>query len=374
MPAAAHPVIRPATVDDIPALVELESRTFSGDWLSPRSFRHLLTSGNAATIVEERNGQLRGYALLLFRRTSVAARLYSFAVAEEHRGQGIAKTLLTKAEAVAIERDFAFLRLEVRKDNRSAQSLYRKFGYREIGTIANYYDDGMDAVRMEKGLPASTDRILRDTPYYPQSLGFTCGPAALMMAMAALDPGIRLTRKLELRLWRESTTVFMTAGHGGSSPFGMALAAHARGFEAHVYVSDRQTLFEDGVRKPAHKEIVRLVQEDFLDEMRKEGLRLTTGWLTFKDLVREYQAGGVPIVLVSAYRIDRDRQPHWVVMTGFDERFIYVHDPAVDRRGHRSTTDCVNMPIAIKDFERTARYGRAQHKAALVIRKRKGAA
>ena len=374
MSAATRPAIRPETVDDIPALVELETRTFLGDWVSARSFRRLLTHGNAAAIVEERDGRLRGYALLLFRKSSTAARLYSFAVAEEHRGKGIAKALLAAAEGAAIGRGFAFMRLEVRKDNQSAQSLYYKFGYRQIGTVTDYYDDRMDAVRMEKALISSANPIVRDIPYYPQSLGFTCGPAALMMAMAALDPRIALTRRLELRLWRESTTIFMTAGHGGSSPFGMALAANARGFEAHVYVNGHRTLFEDGVRKPGHKEIVRLVQEDFLDEMRKEGVRLTTGRITVKDLIREYHRGGVPIVLVSAYRIDRDRQPHWVVMTGFDERFIYVHDPAVDRQGHRATSDCINMPIAIKDFERTARYGRAQQMAALVIRKRKDGA
>lgn len=208
-------------------------------------------------------------------------------------------------------------------------------------------------------------------PYYPQSLGFTCGAAALMMAMAALDLRVEPTQTLELRLWRESTTVFMTSGHGGCSPFGMALSAHKRGFEAEVRVSNPRTLFEDGVRKPAHKEVVRLVQQDFLDEMRKQGIRLTIGRITAAGLIRESQAGGVPIVLVSAYRIDRDRQPHWVVMTGFDERFIYVHDPAVDWKGHRTTTNCGNMPIAIKDFERTARYGRARQKAALVIRERK---
>jgi ribosomal protein S18 acetylase RimI-like enzyme len=370
-PAAFKQIVRPATIEDIPALVALENRTFSGDLVSARSFRHLLTRGNAVTIVDEAGGAVRGYAVLLFKKASPVARLYSFAVAHEHRGRGIAKALLAEAERIAAGRGCGLMRLEVRKDNAAAQALYRKLGYRETGTAAGYYDDRMTAVRMEKPLAASTGRMTVRVPYYPQSLGFTCGPAALSMAMAALDPRIEPSRKLELRLWRESTTVFMTSGHGGCSPFGMALSAHARGFEAEVRVSHPRTLFEDGVRKPAHKKIVRLVQQDFLDEMRKEGIRLTTGRITAAGLIGESRAGGIPIVLVSAYRIDGDRQPHWVVMTGFDERFIYVHDPAVDWKGHRTTTNCSNMPIAIKDFERTARYGRAQQKAALVIRARK---
>jgi ribosomal protein S18 acetylase RimI-like enzyme len=373
-PAAFRPTIRPATVADIPALVALENRAFAGDWVSPRSFRHLLTRGHAATLVEMEGAALRGYATLLFNRASSVARLYSFAVAPEHRGKGLAKALLAEAERAALEHDCVFMRLEVRRDNAEARSLYRKAGYREFGAFADYYDDHMDAVRMEKPLTPGLASLRTRVPYYGQTLDFTCGPAALMMAMHALDPSVPLTRKLELRLWRESTTIFMTSGHGGCSPSGMALAAQSRGFEAAVYVGDRRPLFEDTVRRPERKAVIRLVQEDFRAQMRERGIPLTYGRLTVKQLTEAFEQGGIPIVLVSSYRIDRERQPHWVVVTGIDERFIYVHDPAVDWKGLRTTTDCINMPIAKKDFERMARFGRAQQKAALVIRKRKDGA
>jgi len=373
-PSAFEPAIRPATVHDIPALVALENRAFVTDRVSPRSFRHLLTRANAATLVEQHRGTLRGYATLLFNRGNSLARLYSFAVAPEHRGLGVAKALLAEAERVALERGCVYLRLEVRKDNREAKELYRRMGYREFGVVADYYDDHMDAIRMEKPLSANLRPALLRVPYSPQSLEFTCGPAALMMAMRALDRHIPLDRTLELRLWRESTTIFMTSGHGGCSPFGMALSAAARGFAVEVYVNDRRTLFEDTVRKPEHKEVIRLVQDDFLAEMREKGVGLHYGRLGVDDLIREFETGGIPIVLISSFRIDRDREPHWVVVTGFDERFIYVHDPYVDWKGRRTTTDCINMPIAKKDFERMARFGRAQQKAALVIRKHKDGA
>lgn len=364
-----HPVIRPATVKDIPALVALENQAFSGDWVSPRSFRHLLTHAHASTLVDEHEGNIRGYATLLFNKASSLARLYSFAVAPDHRGRGISKALLIEAERTALAHGCVFMRLEVRQDNAAAQALYRKAGFRDLGVVADYYDDHVDAIRMEKPLTAYLSPPLTRVPFYPQTLMFTCGPASLMMAMKALDPAILLERKLELRLWRESTTIFMTTGHGGCSPFGMALSAHARGFEVEVHVSDPRHLFEDTVRKPEQKEVIRLVQEDFLDEMREKKVKLIPGRLTLGDFIQEVESGGIPIVLISSYRIDRDRQPHWVVVTGFDERFIYVHDPYVDWKGLRTTIDCINMPIARKDFERMARFGRAQQKAALIIRK-----
>jgi uncharacterized protein YvpB len=71
------------------------------------------------------------------------------------------------------------------------------------------------------------------------------------------------------------------------------------------------------------------------------------------------------VVLVSIYRLTREKQPHWVVVTGFDDRFVYVHDPYVDH--DETPTDRMQIPIALKDFARMARYGRSQQKAALVI-------
>ncbi|MGO8866360.1 MAG: GNAT family N-acetyltransferase [Alphaproteobacteria bacterium] len=144
--------IRRATVADIPALVALENRTFSGDWLSPRSFRHLILRGHAATLVEERQGEIRGYAVVFFRRTSGTARLYSFAVAPEHRGQGLAAALLAATERAALAHACSTMRLEVRKDNPRAQAIYHKAGYSTFGSYAAYYDDDTDAVRMEKRL------------------------------------------------------------------------------------------------------------------------------------------------------------------------------------------------------------------------------
>src|SRR3546814_15818447 len=46
-------MIRNAELGDIPALVAMEERSFDSDRLSRRNFRHLLTRGKAACLVEE---------------------------------------------------------------------------------------------------------------------------------------------------------------------------------------------------------------------------------------------------------------------------------------------------------------------------------
>jgi ribosomal protein S18 acetylase RimI-like enzyme len=140
--------LRNAVTADVAALFDLEAGVFPSDWLTPRSFRRILRSPSATCRVAEAD-KLAGYYVLLFRRGSTRARLYSIAVAPEFRGQGLAAMLLRDAEAVARERGSRSLRLEVRADNAGAIRLYERLGYRAFGHIAGYYSDGAAAVRYE---------------------------------------------------------------------------------------------------------------------------------------------------------------------------------------------------------------------------------
>ncbi|MEW6648196.1 MAG: GNAT family N-acetyltransferase/peptidase C39 family protein [Pseudomonadota bacterium] len=362
-------MIRPATPEDIDALVEIENRCFDTDRLSRRSFRHMITKAHAALLLDEEGGAVRGYVLLLFNAGTSLARMYSIAVDPQYRSRGIGRQLMLAAEQAALAQDCVTLRLEVRVDNASSIALYESMGYRRFGFYDDYYEDHMDALRYEKRLVPSLRPDMARVPYYEQTLEFTCGPAALMMAMGALDPAIELNRRLELRLWRESTTVFMTSGHGGCGPFGLALAAHHRGFGVEVYVNDEGALFIDSVRAEEKKEVIRLVQDDFTEEMAQLGLPLHYRRITVSEMKQEFAHGAIPLVLISSYRIYQEKFPHWVVVTGFDDHFIYVHDSFVDREKGKTVTDCVNMPIPHKDFERMARYGKSGQRAVLIIRK-----
>ena len=362
-------MIRPATPDDIDALVEIENRCFDTDRLSRRSFRHMITKANAALLLDEEDGVVRGYVLLLFNAGTSLARMYSIAVHPEQRSQGIGRQLMAAAEQAALAQDCVTLRLEVRMDNTSSIALYESMGYRRFGFYDDYYEDHMDALRYEKRLVPSLRPDMARVPYYEQTLEFTCGPAALMMAMGALDSSIELNRRLELRLWRESTTVFMTSGHGGCGPFGLALSAYHRGFEVEVYVNDESALFVDSVRAEEKKEVIRQVQEDFIEEMTQVSLPLNYRRISVSELKQEFAHGAIPLVLISSYRIYQEKFPHWVVVTGFDDHFIYVHDSFVDHEKGKTVTDCVNMPIPQKDFERMARYGKSGQRSVLIIRK-----
>lgn len=363
-------MIRAASVRDLETLLELENRCFDTDRLSRRSFRYLLTKANAATLVYEEGGAVRAYAMALFNAGTSLARLYSIAVDPALRGRGVARALVQALEAAALEADRAYMRLEVRRDNRGSIGLFKSLGYRPFGTYDDYYEDHMGALRFEKSLAAHPSPELVRVPYYEQTLEFTCGPAALMMAMRGLSPELVLDRKLEIRIWRESTTVFMTSGHGGCGPYGLALSAYHRGFDVELYISEEGALFVDSVRSEEKKEVIRVAQEDFSEQVARLPIPTHYQRLSVADTRDRFDEGGIPVVLISSYRIYQEKFPHWVVVTGFDERFVYVHDPYVDREKGKSVTDCMNMPILLADFHRMARYGRSGLRAAVIVSRR----
>lgn len=365
-------MIRPATPADVPALAALEERCFDTDRLSARSFRHAVKQGNASLILDDDGGAgtIRGYSLILFHRNTSLARLYSFAVLPEFRRLGIAKALLAESEAIAVGRDASSMRLEVRVDNEAAIAFYRTAGYRQFSTYPDYYEDHVDALRMEKRLVPHLPSDLSPVPYYPQTLEFTCGPACVMMAMKALRPQVELDRMLELRLWREATTIFMTSGHGGCGPFGLALSAWNRGFDVDLHVSDDIGLFVDTVRSEEKKQVIRLVQEDMLKDIAETGIRVSHVPLSLQEIRARFEEGAIPVVLVSTYRLTGDKAPHWVTVTGFDEHFVYIHEPYVDREEDETETMCMGIPIPQGDFERMMRYGRTKQHAVILIKEK----
>lgn len=151
---------RLAAPADLVNLLELEEACFEQDRISGRSFRRLIGAPSAILLVAERDGGLLGYALLLLRRGSEIARLYSLAISRQARGQGLGAALLERCEEQAWARGCRRLRLEVRTDNASAIGLYERSGYVRFARSVGFYEDGSDAWRYEKplGAPAPTAR------------------------------------------------------------------------------------------------------------------------------------------------------------------------------------------------------------------------
>ncbi len=180
-------MIRPAVAADYQALVAIEQRCFDSDRISRRQWRYMLTRAHADILVAAETDGLAGYVLVLYNQATSVARLYSIAVDASSRRGGLGRLLAAAAEEAARERGKAYMRLEIRRDNGPSQALFGKLGYRQFGMLDDYYEDHMQALRLQKRLRANLQPPRTEVPFYEQTLEFTCGASSLMMAMKCVS-------------------------------------------------------------------------------------------------------------------------------------------------------------------------------------------
>ena len=129
----------------------------------------------------------------------------------------------------------------------------------------------------------------------------------------------------------------------------------------------------DTVRSAEKKEVMALVQADMEQEIRDLGIPVNFDVLDDAGLEAAFNRGAIPIVLISSWQIYNEKSPHWVVVSGFDEHFVYVNDPFIDYDEGETSVDSINMPIGRSQFQHMARYGRKGLQAVVLITKRETA-
>lgn len=364
--------VRKARVADLPKLVELENACFDYDQLSRRNFHWMIKHAHSIFQVIEYDTRLIGYGLVLINSGTSLARLYSICTLKEFQGHGLASKLIGALETLASdEEDCAYLRLEVRPDNKGAIKLYEKLGYRKFSRKDDYYDDGAPALCYEKRIRVLKKKSRVEIPYYQQGTDFTCGPSCLMMALKTFSPKFDMSLTTELQLWREATTIFMTSGHGGCGPHGLALSAWRRGYKVEMYLSHTSVLFIDTVRSFEKKKVIELVHKDFEKKIADTNIKVFRKRLTLMDVKEILKKGGIPIVLISTYHFDNNRVPHWVVITAYDDDFIYIHDPdQVTPGDYEGVINRMHIPIPDEQFLKVSRWGKDKVSATVVVYKK----
>ena len=361
--------IRRAGGGDVAALLALEQKCFDTDRISVRSFRRVIAEKRSDLFLLEVEGTLAGYFLLIYRRGTSLARLYSLAVDPVFRKQGIAERLMQQAEKCAASRNCVLLRLEVRFDNIGAIKLYQKLQYHEFAVKHDFYEDHSDAICMQKQvIQFDSDSVARQVPYIPQTTPFTCGPACLLMVFNYFKPNHYDPAALEIDIWREATTIFMTSGHGGCGPRGLALAVHQRGFAVEIYLNKEGPLFTDTVRSEIKKNILMRVHESYRQKVEQNGIAVHRKELTIDYIKQLLKEGALLVVLISTWQFDKSKAPHWVVLCAVDEHFVYINDPDTDDIPWLSPSERQYIPVEHSVFMKAFSYGKSRLKAGVVIK------
>ena len=146
--------IIPASILDLGALRHLEQACFPKDAWPFLDLIAVLTFGGVVRLKAVENGEMIGFIAGDPRPHEGLAWIATIAVLPEHRGRGIGCALLEACESQLRQ---PRIRLSVRPSNHEAIRMYQNAGYRSINHWQHYYDDGEDALVMEKLMPQ--DRI-----------------------------------------------------------------------------------------------------------------------------------------------------------------------------------------------------------------------
>ncbi len=147
--AAASPKIVPASWRDVPAFHRLEKVCFPLDAWPIWDIVAVLILPKVIRLKATCAGQAIGFIIGDLRPAEGVAWIANFAVHPAYRGQGIGSALLEKCEQAA---GLPRMKLSVRVSNDDAIRLYRRRGYRAVGSWTRYYRGDEDAMIMEKVL------------------------------------------------------------------------------------------------------------------------------------------------------------------------------------------------------------------------------
>jgi len=139
--------IRRAVRADLLSVFRIEKRSFGQPWPYSAFEGFVGASGFFVAEATGSEGAVVGYVVA----DTVEAggiplgHIKDLAVDPEYRRRGIARTLLSRALAALASSGTSRVKLEVRRTNEAARSLYESFGFEQNHVVSGYYDDGEDA-------------------------------------------------------------------------------------------------------------------------------------------------------------------------------------------------------------------------------------
>jgi ribosomal-protein-alanine N-acetyltransferase len=167
-------VVEPMRLRDISEVMEIEHVSFPSPW-SARAYRYELLENDLSHyfVVHQRQTERPGFSLLDRVRRSLGvgmrppilghsgfwlmvgeAHISTIAVQPNWRRRGLGELLLVAMLDRATELEASIATLEVRVSNVTAQNLYHKYGFRQVGLRRRYYRDSN-----EDALIMSTERL-----------------------------------------------------------------------------------------------------------------------------------------------------------------------------------------------------------------------
>lgn len=144
------PVIRPFRMSDIREVISISRITLREDYPEDL-YISISDSWNGVFLVALENTSVVGFINGLMENDGVC-RVLMLAVRPDRYRRGIGGMLLSDMVKIFERNGSDRIILEVRPSNLNAIDFYRKRGFKSVGIIKDFYNDGEDGIRMIKYL------------------------------------------------------------------------------------------------------------------------------------------------------------------------------------------------------------------------------
>lgn len=157
--ASSPAVWRAMQLGDVDAVVAMEQAACMHPlhaWTAD-NYRSSLRCGYWVRVCADAQGALQGVCVVMLGVDE--AHLLNIAVAQAAKGQGLAKWMLARVDALCQTQDLGVVWLEVRPSNAAGLALYRAQAYEQVGIRKAYYpavDGREDAWVMKREVPHAT--------------------------------------------------------------------------------------------------------------------------------------------------------------------------------------------------------------------------
>lgn len=139
--------------EDIPSILEIENVSFQNPWRASTFSGEIANRGISYPYVIVHRNFERVIGYIIYWKIQEEVQICNFAIHPDFRKKGIGEAVI-RSVIKAIQRDGGvYVFLEVRPSNLAARNLYKKLGFKILGTRKDYYQTPLeDALIMGRPL------------------------------------------------------------------------------------------------------------------------------------------------------------------------------------------------------------------------------
>jgi hypothetical protein len=138
---------------------------------------------------------------------------------------------------------------------------------------------------------------------------------------------IYVSRRIwRIDIWREGNMIEVY----GTSRYGLAYSASIRGFYARITSSTNRIDFVDRLVPPVKDVNTPVLKLHFYERRarcRKLGIEERKKAITREVIYNSLLSNHVPLLVTNALFCRGEDLPHWVAVTGMDDKFVYFNNP-----------------------------------------------